>query len=219
MAEVKRSGKHTRKASTKAKKRRKSKPSKIGLWWQKVSALPGEEPVVEQKPIPKPPRPRKPRINVKELKQAVDSINAAATSPKKRTLQSAEEREYAQEVRAEYSEALDRLQEYTKEWKKTGKVGVSLEPPETFKSRIDSFLDSVNKKRQKYEEKQWVSADKVPFRPNVVLAVQEKISKVKKQFKRDKRHVADIYSEVLERAESVDKQDKEIDHMVRQLED
>lgn len=219
MAKVSSRGKSKRKAPVKAKRKRRSHPSRIGRWWERVSALPGEEPVEEQE-VKAPPKPKKPKVNVKELKKAVDSINAAAETPQKRARQSAEEREYAEEVRAEYSEALDKLQEYTNEWKQTGDVGVSLEPPETFLSRVDSLLDSVRKKKAKFDEKRWVSADKVPFKPKVVMVVQEKLSKTAKRLRRrDKRHVADVYAEVVERAESVGKDDKEIDRMVRQLED
>lgn len=201
-----------------AKRKKVRKPrSKIGRVFAKLTALPGEEPVFEEPVVEKKAhKVKKKHVHVKELKAAVDSINAAASnkdvSKKHDPAQHEIDREYAEA----FSPSIDILEEHTERWKKTGDTGLYIEPKITMKERVSSALDKYRAKRLKSEEKRWVDVKNVPFKPNRFLLFRSKLAKLTERKKKED-DLKDVFIEVVERADTVSRRDAEIDNIYKQL--
>lgn len=202
-----------------AKKKVKSR-SKIGRAFAKLTALPGQEPVFEQ-PEEKPkPKKHVPKPHIKELRAAVDSVNAAAQkAPQKKSDKNLEQEDIDAEYSEAYCGAVGSLDEHTEKWKKTGETGLFIPPRTTVKERVGKVVDKYKQKRREADKKSWVKMEKVPFKPKQFLVLKSKLSKLKDRFKRkrDEPSVKEVFSEIQKVKVKHKKSDEEIDNIYKQL--
>lgn len=200
--------------------KKKVKRGRVGLLWQRLTALPGEEPIIEKKKKAASKKARKPKIPVKDLKAAAESINSVAGSfsPKKKNMDP-DEQDIDNELHPEFEEVIQKLNAHTSKWKESGDTGLFLPPKVSVKQKLFSAWTDYKAKHD--NPNKWVSMDKLPNKPNKFLLAKQRISKLfekKKEVK--KENLDEVFSEVEKRVEKVQVKDhKDIENIYKQLSD